>query len=140
MEKDINKFTPKIVAFLCNWSNYTGNDFLELHNSQVIPSLKIIRLMCSGRLHPALILDAFKNGSDGVLIYGCSIGNCHYISGNVKAEERVNEVKKLLDILNINPDRLRLELVSPNKDIKLSDIIKDFTDNLIVLGPFKIEI
>lgn len=133
-------FSPKIIAFLCNWCGYAGADLAGVSRFQYPPSVRIIRVMCSGRINPALILDAFNHGSDGVLVCGCHLGDCHYINGNERAEERVTKTKKMLDILNIDPNRLRLEWVSSAEGAKFANVIKDFTNQLIELGPFKIKI
>ena len=136
MEKNKENFTPKIVTFLCNWCGYAGADLAGVSRFQYPPSIRIIRVMCSGRIHPALILNAFKHGSDGVLVCGCHLGDCHYQSGNERAEERVEKTKKLLEMLNIDPQRLRLEWVSSAEGSKFADVVKDFTNQLTSLGPF----
>ena len=138
MSESKEGFSPKIVAFLCNWCGYAGADLAGVSRFQYPPSIRVIRLMCSGRINPALILEAFNRGSDGVLVCGCHIGDCHYISGNEAAEERVKKTKKLLDLLNIEPDRLRLEWVSSAEGAKFADVVKEFTNQLISLGPFKL--
>lgn len=139
MEKNKKEFIPKIVTFLCNWCGYAGADLAGVSRFQYPPSIRVIRVMCSGRIQPALILDTFNHGSDGVLVCGCHIGDCHYISGNEKAEERVNQVKKILDLLGINPERLRLEWISPAEGAKFANVVKDFTTQLISIGPFDIK-
>ena len=131
-------FSPKIIAFLCNWCGYAGADLAGVSRFQYPPSVRVIRVMCSGRINPALILDAFNHGSDGVLVCGCHLGDCHYINGNERAEERVKKTKQILDTLNINSDRLRLEWVSSAEGAKFANVIKDFTNQLIDLGPFKL--
>ena len=137
MEKNKKEFIPKIVTFLCNWCGYAGADLAGVSRFQYPTSIRIIRVMCSGRIQPALILDAFNRGSDGVLVCGCHIGDCHYISGNEKAEERIKKTKNLLDLLRIETERLRLEWISSSEGAKFADVIKDFTEQLISLGPFK---
>ncbi len=139
MEKNKKEFIPKIVTFLCNWCGYAGADLAGVSRFQYSPSIRIIRLMCTGRIHPALILEAFKRGSDGVLVCGCHIGDCHYMSGNEKAEERVKKTKKLLELLRIEAERLRLEWVSAAEGAKFAKVVKDFTDQVISLGPINIE-
>ncbi len=137
MEKNKKEFIPKIVTFLCNWCGYAGADLAGVSRFQYPTSIRIIRVMCSGRIQPALILDAFNHGSDGVLVCGCHIGDCHYISGNEKAEERIKKTKNLLDLLRIETERLRLEWISSSEGAKFADVVKDFTEQLISLGPFK---
>ena len=137
MEKNKNEFIPKIVTFLCNWCGYAGADLAGVSRFQYPTSIRIIRVMCSGRIQPALILNVFNHGSDGVLVCGCHIGDCHYISGNEKAEERIKKTKNLLDLLRIETERLRLEWISSSEGAKFADVVKDFTEQLISLGPFK---
>lgn len=137
MEKNKKEFIPKIVTFLCNWCGYAGADLAGVSRFQYPTSIRIIRVMCSGRIQPALILNVFNHGSDGVLVCGCHIGDCHYISGNEKAEERIKKTKNLLDLLRIETERLRLEWISSSEGAKFADVVKDFTEQLISLGPFK---
>ncbi|UCD40423.1 MAG: hydrogenase iron-sulfur subunit, partial [Candidatus Bathyarchaeota archaeon] len=91
------EFTPKIVGFLCNWCSYAGADLAGVSRIQYPPTIRIVRVMCSGRIHPVFILEAFKNGADGVLVAGCHDGDCHYLSGNYKAQNRVSLLKKVLE-------------------------------------------
>ncbi|MFX1236752.1 MAG: hydrogenase iron-sulfur subunit [Promethearchaeota archaeon] len=135
----LDVYIPKIVTFLCNWCGYAGADFAGVSRYQYPPSIRVIRIMCSGRIQPALILNAFKQGSDGVLVCGCHLGDCHYISGNEYAEDRINKTKKILEILRIEPERLRLEWISASEGIKFAKVVTDFTNRLISLGPFKKE-
>ncbi|MFX1399453.1 MAG: hydrogenase iron-sulfur subunit [Promethearchaeota archaeon] len=130
---------PKIITFLCNWCGYAGADLAGVSRFQYLPSIRVIRVMCSGRMEPTLILKAFNHGSDGVLICGCHIGDCHYISGNERAEERFKKTTKLLEILGIETERLRLEWVSASEGAKFAEIVNDFTEKLISLGPINIE-
>lgn len=139
MEENNKKFFPKIIAFLCNWCGYAGADFAGVSRIQYPPSIRIIRVMCSGRIQLALILDAFNRGSDGVLVCGCHIGDCHYIDGNKKAEERISITKQLLELLRIKKERLRLEWISASEGAKFAEVIEDFTNQLILLGPLKKE-
>lgn len=133
-------FSPKIVTFLCNWCGYGAADLAGVSRFQYPTTIRIIRVMCSGRIQESLILDAFRKGSDGVLICGCHPGDCHYISGNEKAEERVEKARKLLDLLGIEPERLRLEWTSSAEGAKFAKIIKDFSNQIASLGAFEINI
>jgi F420-non-reducing hydrogenase iron-sulfur subunit len=93
----MSDFEPRIVGFLCNWCSYAGADLAGVSRFQYPPNLRIIRVMCSGRVHPAHIMEAFKDGADGVLVAGCHPPNdCHYISGNLKAKRRVAMLKQVL--------------------------------------------
>lgn len=139
MEKSNNVFMPKIITFLCNWCGYAGADFAGVSRLQYPPSIRVIRVLCSGRIHPVLILKAFNLGSDGVLVCGCHIGDCHYISGNEKAEERIKKTKELLELLRIETKRLRLEWISASEAVKFAEVVEDFTEQLISLGPINLE-
>ncbi|NVM52873.1 MAG: hydrogenase iron-sulfur subunit [Candidatus Helarchaeota archaeon] len=134
------EFSPKIVTFLCNWCGYGAADLAGVSRFQYPTTIRIIRVMCSGRIQPSLILNAFRKGSDGILICGCHPGDCHYISGNEKAEERIQQTKKLLDLLAIEPERLRLEWTSSAEGAKFAKVIKDFSNQIASLGAFEIKV
>jgi len=129
------EYEPRIVGFLCNWCGYAGADLAGTSRLSYPTNIRIIRLMCSGRVEPAFILNAFENGADGVLVAGCHPGDCHYRAGNQYAEKRVEKTKKLLDLLGIGSDRLRLEWISAAEGEKFASVIKDFTEKLRVKGP-----
>ena len=129
-------FEPRIIGFLCNWCSYAGADLAGVSRFQYPTNLRVIRVMCSGRVHPAHIMEAFKNGADGVLIAGCHPPNdCHYISGNFKAQRRVALLKLVLKQLGLDESRLRLEWVSAAEGDKFAKLIQDFTDKLTEMGP-----
>ncbi|MCW3988497.1 MAG: hydrogenase iron-sulfur subunit [Candidatus Bathyarchaeota archaeon] len=129
-------FEPKIVGFLCNWCSYAGADLAGVSRFQYPPNLRVIRVMCSGRVHPAHIMEAFKNGADGVLVAGCHPPNdCHYISGNLKAQRRVALLKMLMAQLGLDPERLRLEWISAAEGDKFARVIREMVSNLKELGP-----
>ena len=128
------EFEPRIVAFLCNWCSYAGSDIAGLQRMKYPPTVRIIRVMCSGRVEPSFILEALKDGADGVLIGGCHIGDCHYISGNKKCVARIALTKELLNQLGINPERLRLEWISSSESGKFVKIVKNFTKDLKKMG------
>jgi F420-non-reducing hydrogenase iron-sulfur subunit len=130
------EYEPKLVGFLCNWCSYAGADLAGVSRFQYPPNLRIIRVMCSGRVHPAHILEAFRDGADGVLVAGCHIPtDCHYISGNFKAQRRVAMVKRLMEQLGIDPERLRLEWISAAEGDKFAKTIREMTEDLKRLGP-----
>ncbi len=131
-----NLFEPKIMTYLCNWSGFTEADVLTARAIQGSPSIKVKRVVCSGAIEPALILETLNKGHDGVLICGCHLKQCHYINGNEKAEERVAKSKKLLKLLQINPDRICFDWVSPEEKSKFMSLIKDFTEKIVSLGPY----
>jgi len=128
-------FKPKIVGFLCNWCSYAGADLAGVSRIQYPPTLRIVRVMCSGRVDPIFILEAFRSGADGVLVAGCHPGDCHYLSGNYKAQRRILMLKKVLEQLGLEPERLRLEWVSASEGDRFATIVKDMTEEITKLGP-----
>ncbi len=130
-----SEFQPKIVGFLCNWCSYAGADLAGVSRIQYPPTLRIVRVMCSGRIHPTLILEAFRSGADGVLVAGCHLGDCHYLSGNYKTQNRVLMLKKVLEQLGLEPERLRLEWVSASEGDRFAKVVKDMTEEMKKLGP-----
>lgn len=135
-----HEFEPRILGFLCNWCCYAGADLAGVSRYQYPPNIRVIRLMCSGRVDPAFILRAFSNGTDGVFIGGCWLGECHYITqGNYEALSMMHLSKKLLQQVGVNPERLRLEWVSASEGIRFAEVITDFTRQLKELGPIGID-
>ena len=128
-------FEPQILAFCCNWCSYAGADLAGVSRYQYPPNVRIIRVMCSGRIDPEFILHAFQKGIDGVMVIGCHIGDCHYVSGNLEAEKKVKMVKKLLEIVGFESDRLALEWVSAAEGLRFSRLITDFVEKVKLLGP-----
>jgi F420-non-reducing hydrogenase iron-sulfur subunit len=133
---DKNEFEPKIIGFLCNWCSYAGADLAGVSRIQYPPNIRIIRVMCSGRIDPAFVLEAFKDGADGVLIAGCHLpSDCHYMSGNFKALRRINLLKRVLKDFGIEPERLRLEWVSASEGDKFATVVKNMVEDVKKLGP-----
>lgn len=129
-------FEPKIIGFLCNWCAYAGADLAGVSRIQYPPNIRIIRVMCSGRIDPAFILEALKDGADGVLVAGCHLpSDCHYISGNFKALRRIKLLKKVLEQFGIEPERVRLEWVSASEGDKFASIVKNMVGEIKKLGP-----
>lgn len=131
----MSDFEPRIVAFCCNWCSYAGADLAGVSRFQYPPNARIVRVMCSGRVEPQFILRAFELGADGVLVAGCHIGDCHYISGNEKAQKKIEATKDLIDQLGIGSTRLRLEWISASEGSKFAETMKDFIEHLKGLGP-----
>jgi coenzyme F420-reducing hydrogenase delta subunit len=132
-------FEPKILGFLCNWCCYAGADLAGVSRYQYPTNMRIIRVMCSGRVDPAFILRAFSNGMDGVFVGGCWLGECHYVTeGNYDALSVMHICKKLLELIGVNHERLRLEWVSASQGIRFAEVISDFTNKLKELGPLGI--
>ena len=111
-ENRIEGWEPRIVAFFCNWCTYTAADLAGVSRMKYAHNVRIIRLMCSGRVDPQFILDALAKGADGVLIGGCHPGDCHYVEGNYKALRRFRMLKRMLAGLGIEEERVRLEWIS----------------------------
>lgn len=130
-----SEFQPRIVGFLCNWCSYAGADLAGVSRIQYPPTLRIVRVMCSGRIDPAFILEAFRSGADGVLIAGCHPGDCHYLSGNYKAQRRFFILKRVLEQLGLEPERLRLDWVSASEGDRFATVIRDMTKEIKKLGP-----
>jgi len=133
-EKD--GFEPKIIGFLCNWCSYAGADLAGVSRIQYPPNIRIVRVMCSGRIDPAFILEALKDGADGILVTGCHLpSDCHYLSGNFKALRRITLLKKVLQDLGIEPERVRLEWVSASEGDKFAAVVRDMVEDIKKLGP-----
>ncbi len=128
-------FTPRIVVFACNWCSYAGADTAGISRIQYSPHFRIIRVMCSGRVHPAFVLRAFELGADGVLVSGCHFGDCHYIFGNERAVEQFEKTKALLKILGLEEGRIRLEWISAAEGVKFGRVIDEFVEQVRALGP-----
>jgi len=130
-----NEFEPNIIGFLCNWCSYAGADLAGTSRIKYPANIKSIRVMCSGRVDPVFILEALKKGADGVLIAGCHPGDCHYQSGNYKTNRRIKLLKKLLNDLGIEKQRVRFEYISASEGQKFAEVVKDFVNELKELGP-----
>jgi F420-non-reducing hydrogenase iron-sulfur subunit len=128
-------FEPRIVGFLCNWCSYAGADLAGTSRKKYPPNMRVIRVMCSGRVDERLILKAFIAGADGVLVCGCHPGDCHYQKGNLNARRRMTGLLPFLDALGIGRERLRLEWVSASEGPKMAETVKSFTQTIKELGP-----
>lgn len=129
---------PRIAAFLCNWCSYTGADLAGVSRIQWSPSVRIVRIMCTGRLDPTFVVSAFRSGADGVIVSGCHPGDCHYNQGNFKALRRVHLLKRLLGGFGIDPERLRLVWVSASEGDVWARITQEMTETVRRLGPLKV--
>jgi F420-non-reducing hydrogenase iron-sulfur subunit len=130
-------FEPKIIAFFCNWCTYTAADLAGVSRMKYSPNVRILRVMCSGRMDPELIVKAFQLGADGVLLGGCHPGDCHYQSGNHKALRRYKLLKKMLPQFGIQPERLRLEWISASEGDKVQRVCNEFTEQVRAMGPLQ---
>lgn len=128
-------YEPKIVGFLCNWCAYSAADLAGMSRISYPPTIRIVRLMCSGRIDPVIVVDTLANGADGVLIAGCLPGDCHYVEGNLNAEVRIKILKNLIAKTGLEPERLRLEWIPASGGALFAEVVKDFTNQLLSLGP-----
>ncbi len=134
-ESEKSTFEPKIIGFLCNWCSYAGADLAGVSRFQYPPNIRVIRVMCSGRLDPAVVLEMLIQGADGVFIGGCHLGDCHYIKGNYYAEKRYWMTKKLLAKTGLNPERLQLKWISASEGQLFADTVREVTEIITELGP-----
>lgn len=134
-----SEFEPKVVGFLCNWCTYTGADLAGTSRIQYPPSIRIIRVMCSGAVDPTYILKALFEGADGVFVGGCHPGDCHYLSGNYKARRRMVLMNSILNTLGLEPERLWFRWISASEGQKFADTITEMTESLKRLGPNRIK-
>lgn len=132
-------FEPRIVGFLCNWCSYTGADLAGTSRTKYLPNVRVVRIMCSGRLDPTFVLKAFREGADAVLVAGCHPGDCHYHNGNMKTMRRLPLLRKLLAQFGIEPARLRLEWVSASEGERYKDVINEFVEQVRALGPLDLD-
>ena len=130
-------FEPNIVAFLCNWCSYAGADLAGTSRIQYPPNVKVIRVMCSGRVNPMFVLNAFQQGIDGVIIGGCHPGECHYENGNYLARRRFTILKNLLEYVGIDPRRVQMTWISASEGGKFAEVVKNATEELRKLGPIE---
>jgi F420-non-reducing hydrogenase iron-sulfur subunit len=129
------KWEPRIVAFFCNWCTYTAADLAGVSRMKHASNVRIIRVMCSGRVDPQFVLEAFAKGADGVLIGGCHFGDCHYSEGNYKAARRIRMLRRVLADMGIQADRFRLEWISASEGEKVKLVINDMAEKVKALGP-----
>jgi F420-non-reducing hydrogenase iron-sulfur subunit len=127
-------FEPRIVAFACNWCSYAGADLAGVSRLQYPPNIRTIRVMCSGRVSPGHIIRAFERGADGVFVSGCHINDCHYGFGNRWAEKQIEKTLKLVEMLGIEPDRLKLEWISASEGEKFATSIRTFVERIKEIG------
>ncbi|RUM92598.1 MAG: hydrogenase iron-sulfur subunit [Thermodesulfatator sp.] len=129
------EWQPKIIAFLCNWCSYAGADLAGVSRYQYPPSLRIVRVPCSGRVSANMILDALRSGADGVLVSGCHPGDCHYISGNYYARRRFAVLKRFLEFVGIEPDRVNFSWISASEGEQFAEVATEVTERVKKLGP-----
>lgn len=131
----VETFEPLIITFCCNWCSYAGADLAGVSRIQYPPNIRIIRVMCSGMVHPNLVMDALTKGADGVLMCGCHPGDCHYQEGNLKAEARADAIKLMMQDFGIEEERFRLEWVSASEGARFAQVVTDMVTQIKALGP-----
>lgn len=133
-----NDFQPKIIVFCCNWCSYAGADLAGVTRLQMNPNFRVIRTMCSARIDPQFVLEAFREGTDGVLITGCHPGDCHYMTGNYKTRRRFVLLRNLLRQLGVNPERFELQWVSAAESKRFQETVNGFIDRIENLGKLEL--
>ncbi len=133
----MSEFEPNIVAFLCNWCSYAGADLTGTTRTHYPPTVKVIRVMCTGRVNPLFVAQVLRTGADGVLISGCHPGECHYMKGNFLARRRFIIMRNLLEFIGIDPQRIRMSWVSASEGKKFADVITEVTEDIKKLGPLQ---
>jgi len=133
-----SNWQPRIVAFFCNWCTYTAADLAGVSRLKYAPNVRVIRLMCSGRVDPQFILDALAQGADGVLIGGCHLGDCHYVEGNYKTIRRFELLQRLLRDMGIEDQRVRLEWISASEGERVKTVINSMVEQVRALGPLNL--
>jgi len=130
-------FEPKIAVFCCNWCTYAGADLAGTSRMKYAPNVRLIRVMCSGRIDPYFVVKAIREGADGVLVAGCHPGDCHYINGNHKTRRRFPALKRVLEQLGIEPERVRLEWISASEGDVFVKVANEMTETIRRLGPLQ---
>ena len=130
-----DEYMPNIVGFLCNWCSYGGADLAGANKLDIPPSISVVRVMCSSRVDPSLVINTLLWGADGVLVAGCHPGDCHYKEGNYYTRRRYAQLKKVLQSMNIDPERVELAWVSAAEGKRYAEVVNQFTEKIKSLGP-----
>ena len=131
----VQGWEPKVVAFLCNWCSYAGADLAGVSRLQYGTNIRIMRVPCSARVNPQFIIKALQNGADGVLVSGCHPGDCHYISGNLVARRKFALVKRLLEFVGIEPERVQFSWVSASEGGRFAALVNRVVQDVRRVGP-----
>lgn len=137
MPEKVDGWEPRIIAFLCNWCSYAGADLAGVSRMQYPPNVRVVRVPCSGRISPLIILRCLQHGTDGVLVSGCHPGDCHYLSGNYVARRKFAILNNLLEYLGIEKGRVQFAWVSAAEGKRFAELIKETTEQVKALGPVK---
>jgi len=128
-------YIPQIIGFLCNWCAYTGADLAGVSRMQIPSSLRVIRVMCSGRVNPVFVLKAYLKGADGVMVMGCHPGDCHYQKGNYNTRRRYVMLDQIFKSIGLDPERIGLWWVSASEGKRYAQVVEEYTDKLKTKGP-----
>ncbi|MFO7995966.1 MAG: hydrogenase iron-sulfur subunit [Dehalococcoidia bacterium] len=131
----MENFEPKILAFCCNWCSYAGADLAGTSRMQYPTNVRIIRVMCSGRVNPFFILKALSLGADGVLVLGCHPGDCHYLTGNYRTRRRLAITMKLMEFMGIEPERIQVSWCSASEGSRFAEVVNGVTAEVKQMGP-----
>jgi F420-non-reducing hydrogenase iron-sulfur subunit len=137
MKANLSNFRPKIIGFLCTWCSYEGADSAGRARKPYPPNLIPVRVLCSGRIDPQFVLEAFKEGADGVMMLGCRPGDCHYKEGNIQALKRFEILKIVLQQFGVESDRLRIAGISAGEYEKFIQLVTEMVDKITKLGPLQ---
>jgi len=132
-----NGYEPKIIGFLCNWCSYAGADGAGMARRKYPTNIKIIRVPCSGRVSPELVLRAFLQGADGVMVLGCHIGDCHYGDGNHRTAKRFPVYHSLMDYMGIEKERLWMQWISASEGQLFAEVVTEFSERLREMPPMR---
>ena len=135
MAENNSDFEPDIVAFLCNWCSYAGADLAGTSRVHYPYNVRVIRVMCSGRVNPLFVMNALQQGADGVIVAGCHPGDCHYMTGNYYARRRFNLMRNFLEYLGVEPERVRMSWVSASEGTKWKEVVEEVTEDIKKIGP-----
>ncbi len=133
----MTEWEPKIVTFLCNWCSYGAADLAGVSRFQYPPSMRIIRVPCSGRVSPKMILSALRKGADGVWVSGCHPGDCHYISGNYYARRKFALIKEMAEYMGVEEGRIHFSWISSAEGVKFASVANQVIETVTKLGPAK---
>jgi F420-non-reducing hydrogenase iron-sulfur subunit len=135
MATTADTFEPLIINFCCYWCSYTGADLAGTSRIQYPPNTRIIRVQCTGMIHPNLVIEALTSGADGVLVCGCHPGDCHYLEGNLRAKARAEAIELMLQDFGIEPERFRLEWVSASEAQRFAQVVSEMVEQVRKVGP-----
>ena len=128
-------FKPRVLVFCCNWCAYAGADLAGVSRLKITPHFRVIRTMCSGRVDPELILEAFAEGADGIMVAGCHPGDCHYMEGNYKARRRVALLKDIMNTLGLDTERVWIRWIGADEGRKFARTVAEMAEKLREMGP-----